>query len=243
LGGSPQDITFCAQGPGDYHWSPDANANGASLWDRATAMAVKGTDQFVLAMHQVNETVADGRLIRIGISGMPIWDEQLPASTYGETRALLMMPNDSLGVAAFPLLHWFQSATGDYSSTDTLYNGAAGPGRIMCAGNAIYWAAQDSGTVRYGKLDNNGSPVWTGSAPGITVMALAVDGEQRLWIGGKSNGEGKVIKVEADGTLDNTYTFGASVTDLDFTNGRLSFTGQWLANAPTTYLINTIPQP
>ncbi len=243
LGGSPQDITFCAQGPGDYHWSPDANANGPDLWDRATAMAVKGADQFVLAMHQVNATVADGRLIRIGINGDAIWDEQLPIANYGETHALVMMPGDSLGVAAFPLLHWFQTATGAYSSTDTLYSGAASPGRIIHAGNALYWAAQDSGTVRYGKLDDNGSPVWTGTAPGITVMALAVDDQQRLWIGGSANGEGKVIKVEADGVLNGTYTFGASITDLDFSNGRLSFTGRWLANDPATYLINTIPQP
>lgn len=243
LGGTAQDITFCAQGPGDYHWSPDAAANGAELWDRAVAMAVDGTDQLVLAQHQVNASVTDGRLIRIGITGTPLWDEQLPVATYGETQAMVVMPNDSLGVAAFPLLHWFQSATGTYSSTDTLYSGAAGPGRIIFAGDALYWAAQDNGTVRYGKLGNNGSPVWTGSAPGITVMALAVDGQQRLWIGGHANGEGKVIKVEADGALDGTYTFGASITDLDFSNGRLSFTGRWLANAPSTFLINTIPQP
>lgn len=238
------DPSFCAVGP-DYHWNP---GTPTSFWDFGVAMAVRGTNQYVLSRHQDQADPGNiaNQVSCVGIDGVSTWETLLPYATYGEAYDLLAVAGDSLCVVAFPLLHWIQAADGAYSSTETLYNGDAAPGRLILAGNylnsAIYWAVNDGGTVRYGKHDIYGTTAWNGTAPDITVMALAADDQGRLWIGGSSNDEGKVIKVGADGSLEGVYTLGASVTDLDYSYGRLSFTGRWLANNPSTYLIKTIPE-
>jgi len=241
LGGSPQDILFCAQSPSSS-WTPDASVNGDLLADGVSAMQLTADRRYLCAWHEVSFGQADGRVIAFDMSDNVLWDISLPLGAFGSIHALAAS-GDSLAVAAFPELHWLGNATGVHTSSTTLYSGAAGRGALAIVGGDLYWAAEADGTVHYGKRNATGASVWSGSAPGITVNAIAIDAQERLWIGGNGTNEGKLIKVEADGTLDAAYSYGATLTDLDFSNGRLSWTGQLAIGDPSTYLVNTTPQP
>ncbi len=242
LGGSEaQDVLFCAQSPGGS-WSPDAAINGEMLADGVHALLVTADSRYLCAWHEVSTGQADGRVIAFDMSDNVLWDVALPLSSFGAVHALATS-GDSLAVAAFPELHWLEASTGTHTSSTTLYVGAEGHGTLTTVGSDLFWAAEAGGTVYYGKRDGAGASVWTGTAPGISVNAIAVDAQERLWIGGNGTTDGKLIKVEADGTLDATYSYGATLTDLDFSNGRLSWTGQLVAGDPSTYLVNTTPQP
>ncbi|MBL7951740.1 MAG: hypothetical protein JNM62_08465 [Flavobacteriales bacterium] len=242
LGGSQaQDILFCAQSP-DSTWRPDGSINGEFLSDGVNGLLVTAETRYLCAWHEVSPEQADGRVIAFDMNDALLWDVALPLVGFGAVHALAAA-GDSLAVAAFPYLHWLQTSTGAHTSSTTLYSGDAGQGVLITAGNELYWAAESGGTVHYGKHDATGASVWSGTAPGITVNAIAVDAQGRTWIGGNGPTAGNLIKVLADGTLEGTYTFGATVADIDFSNGRLSWTGQLMTGDPSSYLINAIPQP
>ncbi len=238
LGGG---ILFCAQGPSGT-WVPDNTINGYELADGVSSMLVTADRRYLCAWHEVSHDVRDGRVVAMDLANNVIWDVQLPTPAYGAIHALAVM-GDSVAVASFPDLYWLDASTGALLSTTTLYSGGSGHGSVLSNNGSLYWAASVSGMVHYGKLDATGASLWSGTASGSTVNAIAVDDQDRLWIGGNGSSEGRLIKVEADGTYEGSYSTGETITDLDFTNGRLSLTGKWTANDPSSYLINTIPEP
>ncbi|MEZ4740679.1 MAG: two-component regulator propeller domain-containing protein [Flavobacteriales bacterium] len=241
LGGAPQDILYCAQGPSSV-WVPDANANGAELHDGIHSMLVYADRRYLCAWHEPSTGQRDGLIVALDHLENVLWTTELPSNSYGTVQSAAEL-GDSIAVAGFPDLYWLRRSDGMHSSTTQLYTGAQGSGVVLRNGTDLYWAATEAGTVHYGKLDLLGNAVWSGTAPEISVNAIAVDDQGRLWIGGNGASEGKLIKVEADGTNAGTFTNGATITDLDFTNGRLSWTGRMIANDPTSYLINTTPDP
>ncbi len=239
--GGDQDMLFCAQGPSGT-WFPDHTINGDFLYDGASSMLVTADRRYLCAWHDVSQDVRDGRVVAMDLANNVIWDVQLPSPAYGAIHSLAVM-GDSVAVASFPDLYWLDASTGALLSTTTLYSGGSGNGSVLSNNGSLYWAASVSGTVHYGKLDAAGASLWSGTASGSTVNAIAVDDLDRLWIGGNGNSEGRLIKVEADGTYEGSYSTGETITDIDFTNGRLSLTGKWTVNSASSYLINTIPEP
>lgn len=235
------DILFCAQDPSGT-WTPDASLNGAELSDGVRSMLVLGNLRYLCAWHQTSYTQTDSRVVALDLTNNVIWDTSLPATGFGTVQSAAEL-GDSLGVAAFPDLYWLHATDGQYTSTTQLYTGGIGHGVVLRNGADLYWAANDSDAVHFGKLDLSGNAIWSGTAPEITVNAIAVDDQGRLWIGGNGATEGKLIKVEANGDYTGTYTNGATITDVDFSNGRLSWTGRLTPNDPASYLINTIPDP
>jgi hypothetical protein len=239
--GPPQDVLFCAQSPIGA-WTPNAMANGAFLHDGVRSMLITADRRYLCAWHESSADQRDGRILSFDLADNVLWDVPLPEPTYGTVQSIAAL-GDSIAVAAFPNVHWLQASTGAYTSTIALYTGAEGAGIILVNGGELYWAARVAGAVQYGKLDGGGNALWSGSAPDLDVLAIAVDDLGRLWIGGNGTNEGRIVKVEANGMFAGSYSYARSVTDIDFSNGRLSWTGALSPGSDSTYLINTTPEP
>lgn len=234
-------ITYCANSPsGDY--SQNAMENGEYLHDGVLDLLVGSNKWFICAWHEVSFTQRDARIVALDMSNTVLWQVDLPEADFGVVHTLAQR-GDTLVLGAFPHLHWLDATSGALLGTTTVYNGTSGTGRVMWDGGSFFWAAHANDTLHYGRLDAQAVPLFTNALPGSSVNAIAKDAQDRLWIGGTTGSSGTLTRISATGAVDGTWTYGASVTDMEFANGRLFWAGRLLPNATESYLVCGTPNP
>ena len=101
-------------------------------------------------------------------------------------------------------------------------------------------------TLHYGAWDLASGPVWSGVQAFDSTMSevdVVVDDDGHTWIGCTADGAGQILRVDPSGTLLGVYTTYAGVSDLEWTNGKLSITGRSATDDPTSYVITGVPIP
>lgn len=233
---SAQDSAFCSIAPNNGYYEADETLNGPLLKDGARELLVTGGQWYVCAWHETAPSERNGRILAFGTNNDLLWQTDLPIAQYGDIHTFTEL-NDSIAVAGFPNVYWLRPSDGAHTSTTVLYNGPGGNGKLVRHGQALYWAVNTGGTIRYGKTDANGNGAWSGTAPGFGINAIAVDGTGALWIGGETPGAGLLVHVASDGTLGSAYPQGATVTDVESDGQRVMWTGRSYPGRPNTYLI------
>lgn len=241
LTGFPQDVLYCAQTPGG-NYQPDHGANGEDLHDGVHDMHLHGSHWYLCAWQEVAPGQTQGRVLALDHSADPLWETVLGPATFGNPTRVARK-GDSLAVAAFPLLFWLDAADGSVIGSTVLYEGEEGAGRISVRDGQLNWAVSTSDELHYGRLAADGTALWSGSTTAQSVAGIGMDDQGRLWIGGSADGNGRITRIDANGTPSGSWPYAVSVSDLRFADGRLMWTGRFQQSSSASYLISAIPQP
>ena len=238
--GGNQPILYCLTTPGGGY-SPQPILDDG-LYQQATDLLVQGTDCTISASYDSTFTAEHQRLTKVDVGGVVIWDRLYPTAQFNGFAALENAPNGDIIVADMPEVHVFSATNGDLLNSFSAYTGAPTlKGDIKVWNNEIYWAATEGTMVYYGRTLLDGTPVWSDTIASSDATRIAVDDQGRMWLIGTLSGQGVLSVIEADGSLNGTWYYGASLTDIQFGNSRIHITGAMDATDPTTFLISGTP--
>jgi hypothetical protein len=241
---------------GDIFWHLFANSGEFIVMspsdspDYANDLLIDGSDIFVSGM-SATESFSEGRLVRTNLAASPVWnitwdsDSLLPFTGFLSVAA----HGDTIATAVFPQLALFDRTSGSFIDTLDLFSSSwtgERAGHILEHDGVLHWAARMGATVYYGAWDLASGPVWSGEQAFTSAtgdLDLVVDDDGHTWIGCTADNAGQILRIDPSGTLLGVYATYAGVSDLEWTNGKISITGQFLPADPTSYVITGVPIP
>jgi hypothetical protein len=248
IAGNPQDVFWhlFAQGAEFTLESPTD-----LLYDYANDLIVESGDLFVCGSSDTDLFQNEGRLVKTNLAAQPVWNitwnngGPLPSSGFLSVAA----HGDTIAAAVFPQVALFDRASGAFIDTlslfQTVWTGERA-GHIQEHDGVLHWAVRMGSTVQYGAWDLASGPVWSGEQvfnSAIGDVDVVVDDDGHTWIGCTADNAGRIIRVDASGALLGVYATYGGVSDLEWTNGKISITGQFVQGDPTSYVITGVPNP
>lgn len=247
IAGSPQDVLWHLFGQGELiiHSADETH------WEFANDLMVDGSDLFVCGSSGYGSPAPDGQLIRTNLNTVPVWNIVWDnGGPLPNTGFLSVAPHgDTIATAVFPLLALFDRASGDFIDTLSLFQSTwtgERAGHILEHDGVLHWAVRMGTTVHYGAWDLASGPLWSGEQAFTSAtgdLDVVVDDDGDTWIGCTADNAGQILRVDPSGTLLGVYATYAGVSDLEWTNGKISITGQFAAGDPTSYVITGVPIP
>jgi len=225
------------------------------LLDVGLDMQVEADAIYVCGSSMVGTANNDrGRSIKTDLQGNVLWDvlwDPVGTDALGRFSSVVVL-GDTVVMAAFPLLVLFDRNTGTFIDTEdpaALTPPLQGDARLVAGSDRIHWACIQGNTLHFGYWSFTEGATGGGGAffqtyatpPAGLDVVLGENGE--WWIGTTAEGQGRLLRVGTDADLLSTSTLYASITDLDFVNGKLSITGKLDATNPTSYVLVGTPQP
>lgn len=242
IGGNPQDIYWHLDGT-----TVQTDGDGY-LNDRGDGLLV--TDDAVYGCGNTDTSfqppVTVARALKQDLQGNVQWNVTWsdPTSSNSSFSSLAVI-GDTVICAAYPNLVLLDDNTGVV--IDVLeFNPPVG-GQLVARGTRIYWGFTTGTDIRFGYYD-----LVTGSGlndvvplSGLGGQAhIVMDDQDRLWIGTTvDNNQGQWFRLDSEFTQVDSGTLYASIDDMCFVNGKISFTGILDPESAIAYVITGTPQP
>lgn len=258
VGGSLYYIEYHQAIGGDVFWHLFAQSGelivmspNPMIWEFANDLLVDGNDLFVCGVSGPGSPAPDGQLVRTDLNATSAWNilwdngGPLPNSGFLSVAA----HGDTIAAAVFPQVALFDRASGGFIDTLDLFSSSwtgDRAGHILEHDGVLHWAVRMDTTVYYGAWDLASGPVWSGEQAFTSAagdLDVVVDDDGHTWIGCTADNSGQILRIDPTGTLLGVYATYAGVSDIEWTNGKISITGQFNADDPASYVITGVPIP
>ncbi len=248
IGGDPQDKFWHLFTPGG---ELVINSVLDTHYEMANDLLIDGPDLFIAAASGFGSPSPQGQLIRTDMNAAVVWNVlwdnggPLPNTGFLAVAA----HGDTIAAGVFPQVALFDRSSGGFIDTLDLFSSSwtgERAGHLLEHDGILHWAVRMGTTVHYGAWDLATGLVWSGEQVFTSASGdvdVVVDDDGHTWVGCTADNAGQILRIDPSGTLLGVYATNAGVSDLEWTNGKISVTGQFAIGDPTSYVFTGVPIP